>query len=350
MLFISYTIGETINNYIIDDVFYDKYGHKLYKLRCSSCNKIINKRKPLEKIKQCTCQYDLTNKNIGFLHINYMSSDNVHRDKRRWNCTCICGKNIDFCEQAILKEHDAPKSCGCINISNYLVGKKFDKLIVVKYCGKKNKQLLWECRCECNRIVYKTSSQLINNKRLGCDECIHNVVYTLKDDYYECCIIGTDIVFYIDKEDYEKVVRYNWSCSDNGYIKSSHIYLHRLIMNVSSKSEVVDHINHNKFYNRKRNLRIVSHSQNSMNSINQTNNLVGVRKSGKSTWRANIYIDNECKHLGTFTNINDAILTRKNAEEKYFGEYSYKNSMKEGGKDKTFKNLFSGGNVEMQNF
>ena len=32
--------------------------------------------------------------------------------------------------------------------------------------------------------------------------------------------------------------------------------------------------------------------------------------------------------LGSFENYNDAVEARRSAEEKYFGEYSYDNSMK----------------------
>ena len=33
--------------------------------------------------------------------------------------------------------------------------------------------------------------------------------------------------------------------------------------------------------------------------------------------------------IGLFDDKNDAIIARENAEEKYFGEYSYKNSMED---------------------
>lgn len=34
-------------------------------------------------------------------------------------------------------------------------------------------------------------------------------------------------------------------------------------------------------------------------------------------------------HLGRFDNFEDAVKVRKEAEEKYFGDWSYDNSMKE---------------------
>ena len=44
-------------------------------------------------------------------------------------------------------------------------------------------------------------------------------------------------------------------------------------------------------------------------------------------WTARIYYNKKQIFLGYFDNINDAINARKEAEEKYFGEYSYDNSM-----------------------
>ena len=329
-------IGTEINGYIVNDMYYDKYGHKIYLLKCLMCGKLAEKRSLNKNIRKCNCQYDLTNKQIGFLHINYLKKDHKRKDQRIWNCTCICNKKVDFLEASILKNYGVPKSCGCINNRNNLIGKTFGLLTVIEYCGRKNNSLLWKCKCECGRLVFKTSNQLYNNKvyNLGCDVCIHNVEFKLKNNYYECYIKNTSIIFLIDVDDFDKVAGHNWCQSDNGYIKTSKnnklIYLHRIIMDVFDKKQLVDHINHNILDNRKSNLRIVTHSQNSMNCINQINYMNGIRKCGKSSWTAIIYINNESINLGTYNNIDDAIKARKEAEEKYFGEYSYKNSMQKG--------------------
>ena len=44
-------------------------------------------------------------------------------------------------------------------------------------------------------------------------------------------------------------------------------------------------------------------------------------------WSARIGIDNKTINLGRFQNKEDAIAIRKKAEQKYFKEYSYENSM-----------------------
>ena len=64
---------------------------------------------------------------------------------------------------------------------------------------------------------------------------------------------------------------------------------------------------------------------------NNTSGYPGVSWSKREQqWRARIKVDGKEKHLGYFNDIDDAIKAKKIAEEKYFKEFSYKNSQKEG--------------------
>jgi hypothetical protein len=88
---------------------------------------------------------------------------------------------------------------------------------------------------------------------------------------------------------------------------------------------VVDHINGNPSDNRKQNLRIVTQHQNAMNArlnINNTSGTTGVSWDKENNkWIAAIGVNNKNIKLGRFINIEDAIKARKEAEDKYFGEY-----------------------------
>ena len=94
----------------------------------------------------------------------------------------------------------------------------------------------------------------------------------------------------------------------------------------------IDHIHgkESKYDNRKSNLRVVTHSQNGMNRDLQSNNtsgVVGVSWFAKTNqWRAHIMVNRKFIHLGLFDKFEDAVKARKQAEEKYFGEFSYDNS------------------------
>ncbi len=79
--------------------------------------------------------------------------------------------------------------------------------------------------------------------------------------------IGYDLrgrEFFFSLEDYEKIKDMTW------YVNPKHRYvinnrtsirMHRLIMNAPDNYEV-DHINHNRADNRRKNLRIVTHQEN----------------------------------------------------------------------------------------
>lgn len=105
--------------------------------------------------------------------------------------------------------------------------------------------------------------------------------------------------------------------------------MHRLLFPESEKVDHIKHINHD---NRKLELRPVTASQNCMNRgllPNNTSGVTGVSYSRtEDRWIAHISINNE-KHQKRFVNFEDAVKQRKEWEEKYFGEYSYNNSMKE---------------------
>lgn len=150
-----------------------------------------------------------------------------------------------------------------------------------------------------------------------------------------------DEPFYFDLEDYDKIKDYYWYIDAGGYVVSKLfdklIYMHRLVCNCCNNNYEVDHIRHNKNDNRKSELRICEHKNNGKNLLLRIDNKSGVtgvsirKENCKKKYRASIRIDGKNVHLGSFENIEDAIKARKEAEAKYYGEYSYSNSKKIGG-------------------
>ena len=128
----------------------------------------------------------------------------------------------------------------------------------------------------------------------------------------------------IDLDDVDKARSYKWGIN-KGYAQSSKgILLHRLIM-APDNDMVVDHINHDRLDNRKENLRICSTRQNTMNQDVSKNNTSGITGVGwdksSNKWIAYIKVNYRQITLGRFSNIDDAIEARRNAEIEYFGEY-----------------------------
>lgn len=136
--------------------------------------------------------------------------------------------------------------------------------------------------------------------------------------------------FFFSLEDFDKIKDLTWCVNPkHGYVINNRkgIRMHRLIMDAPNDYEV-DHINHNRADNRRENLRIVTHQENNFNKSfnkNSQSKIKGVYWSERlGKWYAKIHYNRKSIHLGVFENQNDAIKARKNAEQKYFGEYAYK--------------------------
>lgn len=113
------------------------------------------------------------------------------------------------------------------------------------------------------------------------------------------------------------------------YLSDKNVHLHRVVLGISEEYEV-DHKNGKPYDNRKKNLRIATHSQNMRNVGLRKNNTSGVtgvdwvKKYNK--WRARICKNKKDIILGLFDNFEDAVKVRKDAEEKIFGKWSFDNS------------------------
>jgi len=236
-----------------------------------------------------------------------------------------------------------------------LTGKKFGKLTVVERADEYvspsgQRHIRWLCKCDCgnNVIVKGNSLKSDNTKSCGClssetiakrnmDICKRYNTYDLTGEY-GIGYTSKGEEFYFDLEDYDKIKDYCWYYDKEGYVVShcsgtrSHrkgIKMHRILFPDSEKVDHIKHINHD---NRKSELRPVTSSQNGMNKSllsNNTSGITGVSYSRtENRWIAHIGINNE-KYKKRFINFEDAVKQRKEWEEKYFGEYSYNNSMKE---------------------
>lgn len=131
----------------------------------------------------------------------------------------------------------------------------------------------------------------------------------------------------IDNEDYEYINQWLWRLDKHGYAtrvkrtyigkgkyKCTTIFMHREIAKTPLGKDT-DHINRNRLDNRRLNLRIVTRSENNINSkIRRTNSsgFTGVSfhaQTGK--WRAYISYKGRVYSGGLFINIGEAIKARK---------------------------------------
>lgn len=147
----------------------------------------------------------------------------------------------------------------------------------------------------------------------------------------------------IDDEDYDVVSKYNWVIEirrgDRQYAiasikvgvnKFKHIYLHRLIMGFP-KGLVVDHIDHNGLNNRKNNLRIATHRNNSSNQkVNKANTsgYKGVHYyKGYKKYSVTIMANGKQIFGGYFLDKTDAAKKYNELAIEYHGEFAYLNKI-----------------------
>ena len=249
-----------------------------------------------------------------------------------------------------------------VKVKEDLTGKRFNMLTVIKQapdyiCPDGRKRSRWYCKCDCGNediIVYGSSLKNGNTKSCGCIRT-NLIIERNKTDHRKYCeydlngeygigyTTNNHSKFYFDLEDYEKIKEGAWIKDNKGYIKwtkrivtedgikKKDLLLHRIVMNATDNKDI-DHINHNPEDNRKENLRFVTESQNMRNRKIPSNNTSGVKgvcfDKWSNKWVSRITYHNKNYSLGNFDNKEDAIAARKAAEEKYFGEYSYDNSMK----------------------
>lgn len=256
------------------------------------------------------CSVDTISKNLKFYNIvkqkgmditpgmqfdrlttNYISgykTDSKGRQIEIWHCTCSCGNEIDRTKDYLL--YSDSKSCGCIASENMVRRNKTEK-------AKYNK-------------------------------------YDLSGEFGIGWTSNTNKEFYFDIEDYDKIKDYCWSENKDGYIVARNrvthkiVKLHQIIMN----KKHIDHIKHNLNDNRKSMLRFGNDALNARNRKKPSNNKSGVtgvcKRKRTGLWRAYITINGHRIELGEYKNKEDAISVRKNAEEKYFGDWSFDNSMR----------------------
>lgn len=235
---------------------------------------------------------------------------------------------------------------------NDLTGQKIGRLTVIKRVDDAitesgNKFTQWLCACDCGNEVVVLGSSLTRSKRptlsCGClqKDKVSGITpnnYEFIDDQYAIGYTSnTNKPFIFDIDDYEKIKKYHWYEESNGYIRSSskkkkdRFHIHRLIMGFPDSMNI-DHINHNTFDNRKSNLRAVTVSQNAMNHVKGSNNTSGmsgvVWVKNRNKWKCQIKLNGQLIFLGEYDNFEDAEKRRRQAEEEYFGEYSYDNSIK----------------------
>lgn len=180
------------------------------------------------------------------------------------------------------------------------------------YCHRHYKQIKRN-----GRILERTRYD--PNEFIKCSDCVKIITY---DRHCK-----PKNKFTVDLDRIEEVKKYKWFNDGNGYlatlINGKIKYYHRMIF---PKAKYVDHKDGDTKNNKIENLRPCENYQNSSNRAVSSKNKsgrIGItwhKKIGK--WQAQICIKRQAIHLGHFDDLQDAIKARKQAEQKYFGEFA----------------------------
>lgn len=231
-----------------------------------------------------------------------------------------------------------------VKVKEDLTGKIFGRLTVLKQtddqilpCGQRI--AMWLCECSCDNKQIVTSGRRLRDGFVKSCGCLARELskergkkynqYDLSGEYGIGWTSNTNKEFYFDLEDYEKIKNYCWYehvLSDGSYraleaadlTTKKRIRMHYLIV-----GKYYDHKNLNTLDNRKENLRIATRCENARNHSlrkDNTSGFSGVTWDKRTQqWVAQIDVDKQHIALGYFHTKQDALVSRLQAELKYFG-------------------------------
>lgn len=275
---------------------------------------------------------DLTGREFGFFTVKEIDEAKTKNTRRTyWVCECKCGNTVSVLASNLVTGDST--NCGCLR-KNHLQGKKFGNLLILdrdyEFMQTRNDyKTYWKCLCDCGNCFTAREDGILSGRirSCGCSRK-HNTYKLVNDEYYIIYDIN-DCYFLIDKEDYDIVKNYTWLINSDGYAMShqddANVLLHRFLMN-ADKDDEIDHKNGVRYDCRKSNLRFCTRTQNTWNTGIRSNNTSGVKgvsyNKARDKWFAYINVDKQRKSLGYYTDFNDAVNARLNAERKYFQNWS----------------------------
>ena len=150
----------------------DKVFHRyiVWHCKCDCGNEIDVPSSYLQsgKVISCGCLRSEKYKGMRFGKLTVVGQTNEkdYNGYFLWECKCDCG-NIIKTRMSSLRNGNT-KSCGCIRSEN-LVGQRFGRLTVLEKTDKrKNRYIIWKCKCDCGNITYVDTGNLKKGKTRSC--------------------------------------------------------------------------------------------------------------------------------------------------------------------------------------
>lgn len=155
-----------------------KNGYTVWRCRCDCGGEILLDTRCLQRgtVTDCGCtskvkpgQRDISGMRFG--RLTAIEPDGqVIRGSAVWRCRCDCGGEIHAPLHQLMAGYR--KSCGCLShpARKEYIGKRFGRLTVTAYAGKRGGMHRWKCVCDCGNetIVGQTLLQTGKTKSCGC--------------------------------------------------------------------------------------------------------------------------------------------------------------------------------------
>lgn len=234
-----------------------------------------------------------------------------------------------------------------VKVKEDLTGRVFGRLTVLEQAEDKINSrgehiAMWRCQCSCEKqtiVIIRGADLKKKNPTQSCG-CLQKEItskakkrhnkYDLTGIYGVGWTTNTNEPFYFDLEDYNLIKDYCWVASTSNGIKRLSAYNKEtkkpIRMHVLLGFKNCDHIDKNELNHIKRNFRQCTHQRNDFNRDLYSNNTSGITgvcwHKVCQKWKAAIMIDGKTIYLGVFSDKDEAIKTRLQAEAKYMGKFA----------------------------
>ncbi len=145
----------------------------------------------------------------------------------------------------------------------------------------------------------------------------------------------------VDDEDYEYLNLFQWRALKHrtgkhyaiAKIDGKHILMHRMIMKVSNRLDIVDHRDGFSLNNARSNLRVCTNSQNMMNRGpvkhrgNEYKGVVKIERKMKTCWKAQIGLNGRTRCIGFYNTPKDAAIAYNQKAIELHGEFAFLNAI-----------------------
>lgn len=251
-----------------------------------------------------------------------------------YNCKCECGEERTVLRRNLLNRRST--SCGCSKIDTGkefdIVGNKYGRLTVLSYAHRYQNSIYYLCKCDCGNTVIEQRSHLLHYPRITCGNCPK---IKKEDDHMRYwCFNGDSFIF--DICDIGIVEKHRWTIAD-GYV---HCVINGRLQKLTrllfpcGKNEKIDHINGDTRDNRRSNLRVASGSENARNAKLYKNNTTGYKgvswNKKRKGYTAVIGYNCESIRLGLYDTAEEAARAYDEAARFYFGKFACVNFPREG--------------------